>query len=101
MNRVNDLIEELMSNPDCRESGVTANRLLAEYQRGAPVESLRRLLQSADDRVVSVGAWIASELSDEGKSLLSDACELLTHPSKHVRFYSIDCVHCWAGATNR
>lgn len=100
MDRANDLIEQLLSNPDSSEFGALANELLTQYHRGSPVGSLRILLHSANDRVVGEGAWIASELGESGKPLLPDISRLLRHPSKKVRFWSIDCVHLWAGPSS-
>lgn len=100
MNRANSLVERLVSNPTSAEFDDLANELLAEYHRGGAVDSLRILLQSANDRVVGEGAWIASELGEAGKPLLADIGHLLAHPSKKVRFWSIDCVLQWAGPSN-
>lgn len=100
MDRAKRLIERLVSNPDSSESDGVAYELLTEYQRGSPIESLRILLSSADDRLVGEGAWIASELPEEGKPLLRDVRVLLGHGSKKVRFWAIDCVLLWADSSN-
>ena len=100
MNRANHLIGLLMSNPDCSEFETLVNELLMEYHRGSAVGSLRNLLQSPNDRVVGEGAWIASELGETGKPLLPDIGRLLSHSSKKVRFWSIDCVHLWASPSD-
>jgi hypothetical protein len=100
MDRAKKLIEHLISNPDSSESDGVAYELLTEYQRGSPIESLRTLLSSSDDRLAGEGTWIASELPEEGKSLLDDVRRLLEHPSKKVRFWAIDCVHLWASSLN-
>jgi hypothetical protein len=100
MDQTKRLIERLVSNPVASESEGVASELLAEYQRGSPIESLRILLSSADDRVAGEGAWIASELSDEGKPLIRDVRDLLAHRAKKVRFWALDCVLLWAGSSD-
>lgn len=100
MDTAKKLIDHLMSNPETCGSDGVAYKLLNEYYRGSPVESLRTLLSSTDDRLVGEATWIASELPDEGKPLLGDVTRLLVHPSKKVRFWAIECVLIWAGASN-
>ena len=100
MDQAKRLIEQLVSNPDSAESDGLAYELLTEYQRGSPIESLRILLSSPDDRLVGEGTWIASELPEEGKPLLRDVRSLLVHRSKKVRFWAIDCVLLWAGPSD-
>jgi len=97
--RAQELISHLLTHPDTSESDGTANELLKQYQRGSPIESLRALLFSSDDRIAGEAAWIASELP-EGRSLLHDIGALLGHRSRKVRFWAIDCVHLWAGPSN-
>ena len=99
MDRANKLIDHLLSHPETSESDDAAYELLKQYQRGSPIESLRPLLFSADDRVAGEAAWIASELP-EAKSLLRDIGTLLGHRSKKVRFWAIDCVHLWASSSD-
>lgn len=100
MNRAIELVEQLMSNPDSSEFDGLAYELLTEYQRGSPVDSLRILFVSPDDRLVGEGTWIASELPAEGKPLLRDIGILLGHRSKKVRFWAVDCVLLWADSSN-
>jgi hypothetical protein len=99
MDRAEKLINHLLSHPDTNESGSAAYELLKQYQRGAPVESLRTLLFSSDDRLAGEAAWIASELP-EGRPLLHDIGALLAHRSRKVRFWAIDCVHLWASSSD-
>jgi hypothetical protein len=99
MDRAEKLITHMLSHPDTSESDGAAYELLKQYQRGSPVESLRTLLFSSDDRIAGEAAWIASELP-EGRSLLHDIGALLGHRSKKVRFWAIDCVHLWANSSD-
>jgi len=101
MDRAAELIEHLLSKPDsCESDGTAANELLTGYFSGSPIETLRILLSSSDDRLVGVGTWIAAELAESGKPLLKDVQGLLGHRSKDVRFWAIECVHEWAGPAN-
>ena len=99
MDRAEKLINHLLSHPDTSESDGVAYELLKQYQRGAPVESLRTLLFNSDDRLAGEAAWIASELP-EGRPLLHDIGALLAHRSREVRFWAIDCVHLWASSSD-
>ncbi len=100
MDRANTLIEHLLSHPDSCESDGIAYELLKEYFRGSPIETLRVLLSSLDDRLVGEATWIASELPELGKPLLKDVGGLLGHRSKKVRFWAVLCILLWAGPSN-
>jgi hypothetical protein len=97
------LLESILAEPDpnSRRVGVLANKLLAEYHRGYPINNLRLLLRSRDERLVNTGVWIASELGEKGKALLDDVSPLLAHPHKRTRFFAIDCILLWAGPSNK
>lgn len=75
-----------------------ANDLLSAFFAGYPVSNLQRLLGSQDERVVKIGAWIASELGERAGELLPLVPPLLAHPVKNVRFYMLDVVLCCAGS---
>lgn len=100
MDRTKTLIALLLSHPDTCESDGVAYELLTEYQRGSRIDSLRILLSSSDDRLVGEGAWVASELGVAGKSLIQEVRALLSHHSKKVRFWALDCALLWADASN-
>lgn len=51
MDNTNDLIKHLLSHPDTCESDSAANDLLTAYLQESPVDSLRVLLASEDDRI--------------------------------------------------
>lgn len=101
MDHATKLITKLLSGS---RSGEVDSRLiyelLTQYQRGSPVESLQLLLSSSDERLVAEGAWIASELPEEGKPLLCEVSTLLGHSSKSVRFWALDCILLWASPLN-
>jgi len=98
--RAQKLIDHLLSHPDSCESDGVAYELLNEYFRGSPIETLRVLLSSSDDRLVGEATWIASELPELGKPLLKDVRGLLGHQSKKVRFWAVLCVLLWADSSN-
>lgn len=97
------LLERISTDPDSNSQriGDLTNQLLREFHRGYPLERLRTLLHSEDERLVNTGIWIASELGEKGKPLLSDVLVLIKHPLKRVRFFTIDCILLWAGPSNK
>jgi len=97
MKEIEGLIEELLTDPEANDDGLLGNRILKRFHRGAPLEYLRPLLLSPDERLANLGAWIASELGGQGRPLLSLVGGLLRHPAKKVRFWMLDCVLLWAG----
>jgi hypothetical protein len=76
------------------------NDLLAEFHRGYPLENLHLFLQDKNTELVKIGAWIASELGEKGKSLLNEVALLLFHPESSIRFSAIDCLLLWADPSN-
>jgi hypothetical protein len=98
--RAEKLTERILANPNSPQAGVLINDLLAEYYRGYPLDNLRALLSNDSQRVVAIGAWIASELGAKGSPLLGDIARLIGHPEKGVRFSAIDCLLVWAGRSN-
>jgi hypothetical protein len=99
MDRAESLIARILSDPDGCESNGLAYQLLKEYFHGSPIDSLRILLSSADDRLAGEGTWVASELP-QWRPLLPDIPNLLAHRSKKVRFWAINCVLLWAGPSD-
>lgn len=98
--RAEKLMRAVVSDPEARSAGVMMNDLLAEFHRGYPVTNLRKLLNSPNERVVVIGAWLASELGAKGRPLLGDIRALLHHPERKVRFSALDCVLAWAEPVN-
>jgi hypothetical protein len=89
MLRGDELKEQLRANP---EDGVIANNLLREFHRGYDLANLEQLLQSENEEIVKAATWIGSEIGASFRPLLHYANRLLRYPSKHVRFFAIDCV---------
>jgi hypothetical protein len=69
-----------------------ATDLLKEFFAGYPIENLRRLLNSSDERLAKVGAWLASELGVRAAPVLGDVVALLQHDSRYVRFFALDAI---------
>lgn len=83
------------------ETGVSVNELLTKFHEGLPLDRLRPLLRSRDDRVARVGTWLASELGAAGAPLLPDVLALLHHSDRSVRFDALGIVLASAGAHER
>ena len=72
MTRAEELVNDLTLNAEGSDSDGRVNRLLEEYYRGAPLDSLRTLIRSRDERLQGEAAWIGSELPNAGRGLLDD-----------------------------
>jgi len=77
-----------------------ANELLAEVYNGYPVTNLRQLLHSEEENAIKAGVWIASELGEIARPLLSEISRLLRHSLRYVRFCALDAVLLIAFATD-
>ena len=82
MKTIEEIIQRMINESDVAEGGQLANRLLEQFQRGAPVDYLRPMLSSPDPKLASSAAWIASELGETGKPLLDAVVILVEHPDK-------------------
>ena len=89
LTKADRLLQELERGP---ESGTLTNDLLDQFHRGYPIENLRGLLLTHDERLLKAGIWIASELGTKCRPLCKEISALLTHPNFYVRFFVIDCV---------
>lgn len=96
MTRSEELVANLVSDPVGSESDGRATQLLEEYYRGAPVGSLRSLMQSQDERLEGEAAWIGSELPNAGRGLLDGMTKLLNSRSRKARFFAVDCIQSWS-----
>lgn len=96
MTRAEELVDDLISHPEGSESDGRVNQLLAEYYRGAPLESLRILIRSQDERLQGEAAWIGSELPSAGHGLLDDIAKLLSSNATKARFFAVDCIQLWS-----
>ncbi len=89
------LIEQLLAGGD----GVAAQGLVDAFYSGYPIERLRLLLNSDDERVLKHAAWISSELGGGSRPLVGEIAPLLEHPARYVRFFALDAI--LVGATSR
>jgi hypothetical protein len=81
----NQLIDTITSNPNSSDDGMLANQLLREFHRGYPVDALRPLLESSNEKIVRAAAFIASELGSKARPLLDAVVNLLNHKNKFIR----------------
>jgi HEAT repeat protein len=86
--REDQLLEHLLTGGN----DSAANELLDAFHSGYPIERLRLLLQSDGETALKAGAWIASELGEKVAPLVSDLSRLLNHPSRYVRFFTLDAI---------
>ena len=82
--------DQLISRIIADNDDAATHELLNECFAGYPVEKLRRLLNSDRPEAVEAGAWIASELGEQVAALIPDLRQLLSHPSRRVRFFVLD-----------
>jgi len=101
MDHAQEIINQIMDDPNDSNIGVLVNKLLREFHRGYPLEHLRLLLLSQNDSIAETGIWVASELGQKAKPLLDDVVPLLKHPAKTVRFFAVDCVLSCATESNK
>lgn len=87
-NRGKQLVDRISRGDD----GALANELLSEFFSGHPIEDLKPLLASSDERVVKTAAWLASELGEKASRIIDSITPLLHSPSKQARFFAIDAV---------
>jgi hypothetical protein len=84
------MVEMLFRNPDLCNDEDVASDLLEHFQRGYPIENLRRFLASDNPKIVETGCFIASELGVRAAPLLLDIARLLHHVDPVVRYQAID-----------
>ena len=92
MDHAQEIMDQIMNEPDDSNIGVLANELSKEFSRGCSVDRLRPLLLSKNNNVAEIGIWVTSELGRGAAPLLDDVVTLLRHPGKNVRFFAIDSV---------
>jgi hypothetical protein len=82
------LLERVLNGES--DDGRLLNDLVTAFYAGYPIAELRRLLSARDEKIVSSGAWIASELGSRGRPLMVDVLALLGYPTAKVRYYAVD-----------
>jgi len=89
-----DEILEIVS--DSADEGERLNALVDEFRRGRDVEELVPLLASENAELVSIAAWIFSELPEElysAKEIVSQLRRLTAHVEPMVRFHALSAVY--------
>jgi hypothetical protein len=73
------------------------NGIVDEFRRGRDVAEVGAILQSGDSELLSIGAWILSELPIElynnSESMIARLRELLDHPAAPVRFHALGALY--------
>jgi len=87
-----ELISELLNDPQAFVNQAKPDLLLQEYFRGFPLDTLRPLIYSDDLYLKSAAAYILSELGAQGKELIADTVKLLNEESAVVRFSAIESI---------
>jgi hypothetical protein len=78
------------------EDGKRLNGIVDEFRHGRDIGDLRELLYSRSPEVLSVGAWMLSELHFElynSWSFLARLRELLDHEDARVRFHAFGAIY--------
>lgn len=88
--RVAELVDRVTSGS--ADTGRLANDVLADFQRGLPVDELLVLIRHPDLDVAELGAWIAAELGTAAAPLVDEMAARLESPSRVVRYYAVDVV---------
>src|SRR3712207_3322411 len=88
--RVAELVDRVTSGS--ADTGRLANDVLADFQRGLPVDKLLVLIRHPHPDVAELGAWIAAELGTAAAPLAEEMAARLESPSRVVRFYAVDVV---------
>lgn len=101
MTKAEQLIQDILAESSGADEGVLANELLREFHRGFPVEQLRPLLLSDDNRIVGTARFIVDELGGKAAPLLDVMVTLLHHTDKHVRCDAIGSILTCATENNK
>lgn len=87
-----ELISELLSDPQAFANQAKPDLLLQEYFRGFPLDTLRPLIYSDNLYVKSAASYMLSELGKQGRELVVDTVKLLNEESAVVRFSAIESI---------
>lgn len=88
--RVAQLIEELLADPSGFADRGRAYQLLQAYFSGAPLETLRPLLRSADAHVRRAAAFVVSELGVKACPVLDDVLSLMNSGDRYLTFHAME-----------
>jgi len=90
-------VDEMISRLEALDEhsvGKFVNQVADSYRQGANLLSLIPLLEHSDPRLVSVAAWIASEVVDgiRGREIFQSLATLLQHSDPAVRFGVVESI---------
>ncbi len=74
------------------DNGEELNKIVDRFRNGCDIQNIEDLLISQNSKLVSIGAWILSELQFElynSNSILSRLYGLTTHRAPDVRFNAL------------
>lgn len=91
------IVDELTDILENREGGSAEfDRLVDEYRGHRDAAELIELLNSANDELVRLGAWILSEIRAakyDNEVFNQRLRELTTHPSPAIRLHSLNAIY--------
>jgi HEAT repeat protein len=88
--KAEDLIAEMLADPQKFDKDGAAYELLQSYFQGYPAETLRPLLRSDNAFVRKAAAFIASELGAKAADLVDDVVPLLNDTDRYVQSDAMD-----------
>ncbi|RAZ90418.1 hypothetical protein DPM33_12895 [Mesorhizobium hawassense] len=86
-----EMLEGLLSPPD-DDDGTLANDFLGELGKTVPLESLRRLLTSANPRTRATGAFLATFQNQNISSMVGELAALLADDNPRTRFDAVESI---------
>ena len=78
---------------DSNDDGEGLNLIVDQFRSGRPVQDLLQLLESDNQELIGIGAWIAGEMEIDGQAiqlLLPRLQELLNHEVPSIRFQAFN-----------
>ncbi|XXT17244.1 hypothetical protein WME94_44165 [Sorangium sp. So ce429] len=84
------LIDDLLTDPQRFDEDGRAYALLQRYFAGLPLDTLRPLLRSDNVFVQRTASFIASELGSKISSVIDDVVPLVNSSDMHVQWYAME-----------
>lgn len=84
------LIDDLMTDPQRFDEDGRAHALLQRYFAGLPLDTLRPLLRSDNVFVQRTASFIASELGSQASGVIDDVVSLVSSSDMHVQWYPME-----------
>lgn len=97
--RGNELVDDLLANPEEFDRRGRSYDLLQEYFHGFPLETLRPLLKNRDALVQRAAAFVGSELGKKAAPLVDDFVPLISSGNRYLAYHAMEVlVVCARGA---